>query len=245
MEEHDISGHVWFSDKLEFARDWIFLRLIHEYFLYIQVGERRTRHQTMWSTSVTVPSISFLNTTTTVTGIDIERRSAWTQPSILSDVMGLGHIWKIRCINTQDADICGHLCSHLLGPHVMVHVKMCNSFWLGQASSFGQLPDDECTGLADSLLEAFKESARFCEDCWWFLDHAECKWLTTTVGNPSYYPPIILSTIYIEIVVFPRASEELRDLDMGCLCFTFSRSISMATLLYVFFALFCCSTFVE
>ena len=97
--------------------------------------------------------------------------------------MGLGHIWKIRCINTQDAGICGHLCSHLLGPQFMVHVEMFNSFWLGQASSFGQLPDDECTGLADSLLEAFKESARFCEDCWWFLDHAECKWLTTTVRN--------------------------------------------------------------
>ena len=145
--------------------------------------------------------------------------------------MGLGHIWKIRCINTQDADICGHLCF--------------DSVWLGQASSFGQLPDDECTGLADSLLEAFKESARFCEDCWWFLDHAECKWLTTTVRNPSYLPTYILSTISIEIAMFPRASGELRDLDMGCIRFTFSRSISMALFLYVLIALFCCSTFVE
>ena len=39
----------------------------------------------------------------------------------------------------------------------------------GQASSFGQLSDGECIGLADSLLAAFKESARFCEDCWCFL----------------------------------------------------------------------------
>ena len=127
---------------------------------------------------------------------DRYRKKIWVKTNLQSWAMcwamGLGHIWKIRCINTQDADICGHLCSHLLGPQFMVHVEMFNSVWLGQASSFGQLPDDECTGLADSLLEAFKESARFCEDCWWFLDHAECKWLTPTVKNPSYYPPIYL-----------------------------------------------------
>ena len=33
----------------------------------------------------------------------------------------------------------------------------------GQAS-FGQLPDELCPGLAESLLESLKASARFCED---------------------------------------------------------------------------------
>ena len=39
--------------------------------------------------------------------------------------------------------------------------------------------------------------------------------------EPDLLPTYILSTISIEIVVFPRASEELRDLDMRCICFTF------------------------
>ena len=34
----------------------------------------------------------------------------------------------------------------------------------GLKASFGQLPDERCLGLADSLLESLKASARFCED---------------------------------------------------------------------------------
>eukprot|EP00435_Cladocopium_sp_Y103_P012833 s2635_g3.t1 len=34
----------------------------------------------------------------------------------------------------------------------------------GVQASFGQLPDDRCLGLADSLLESLKASARFCEE---------------------------------------------------------------------------------